>query len=149
MAAAPVALRLAHGSQAPGRIARVGLWLATIGAVGMTVGSIAEFWVFSDAPYEGAGSAGRNIAFFGFLVSGLLLLVGSVVDGLGLLRTRVMPLRTGWAVLLAGPVGMAATFTGASLFISAPLIALAMGAGPLGGPVVARAVDPTPTMVTG
>jgi hypothetical protein len=130
---APVALRLAQGTVPPGGTTRVGLWLATLGSVGLALGSFAEFWVLSDSPYQGAGSLGRLAAWMVFLLSGTLLLAGSMVTGIGLLRRREMPPWAGWAVVLAGPLGIVATLTGASLFICLPLITLAMGAAALVG----------------
>ena len=82
-------------------------------------------------------------------MSGLILLVGSVVTGMGLIRDRVMPRWVGWAVLLAGPVGIVAAIAGTSLLISAPLIALAMGAGALARAAIVRAQDATRTMAAG
>ena len=136
-ACSPVALRFALGAKPPGRTVRIGLWLASIGLVGMVLGSVAEFWLFSASPYQGAGSEGRTIAWIGFLLSGLLLIIGSMVAGIGILRGRVVPRWIGPVVLLAAPVGIAATYVGAPLFVAVPLISLAMGISGIVGPAAA------------
>ena len=124
--AAPVSLWSALTGVEAARGVRRAVVVLAIALCGMVVGSVAEFWVFNDQPYQGAGSEGRNLAWATFLLSAVTLAVGSVVTGLLLLRRALVPRWAGLAVAAAAPVGMAATALGGSLFIAVPLIALAL-----------------------
>ena len=105
--------------------------LVVAGALaGMAIGSAAEFWLFTDQPYRGAGSEGRNAAWATFLLSAATLLATSVVVGIGLLRGRLVPVALGLAVILAGPAGAVLTAVGTP-FLGVPLIGLAMSAATL------------------
>jgi MFS family permease len=124
--AAPISLWRALTGMAAERGVRRALVVLGVALCGMVVGSVAEFWVFNDQPYRGAGSEGRNLAWITFLISALTLAVGSVVTGLMLLRRAWVPRWAGLAVAAAAPVGIGATALGAPAFIAVPLIALAL-----------------------
>jgi hypothetical protein len=149
-ALAPVSVRLAHRPVVVGGAARVGLWLVAIGMIGMAMGSAAEFWIFSGSPYQGAGSEGRNIAFVGgFMVGSLLVLLGSPVAGVGLIRDGVMPRWIGLTVLLATPAGIVAAVVSGQLLLWVPLSALALGVGALVTARGDRVARSAPSVVVG
>jgi hypothetical protein len=123
---APLSLRRALIGMDEARGVRRALVVLAVALCGMVVGSVAEFWVFNEQPYQGAGSEGRNLAWLTFMLSALALAFGSVVTGLMLLLRALVPRWAGLAVAAAAPVGIAATTLGASLFIAVPLVALAL-----------------------
>ena len=126
--AAPVSLWRALAGVDAAHDVRRALAVVAVAMCGMVVGSVAEFWVFNDQPYQGAGSEWRSLGWITFLLSALTLAVTSVVTGLMLLRRALVPRWAGLAVAAAAPVGIAATALGAPLFIAVPLIALALSA---------------------
>lgn len=124
--AAPLSLwRALAGRGGTGGVRR-SLVILVVALVGMVVGSIAEFWVFNDQPYQGAGSAGRNIAWMTFLFSGLTLAAGSVITGILLMRGALVPRWTGVAVAAAAPIGITAATRGFSASIVVPLVGLTL-----------------------
>ena len=124
--AAPLSLWRALIGMDEARGIRRALVVLTVALCGMVIGSVAEFWIFNEQPYQGAGSEGRNLAWLTYMFSALALAFGSVVTGLMLLRRALVPGWAGLAVLTAAPVGIAATTLGASLFIAVPLVTLAL-----------------------
>jgi len=131
MVAAPIGLRLACSIAGMGRRARVALALTTVGLVTMVIGSMAEFWLFSSAAYEGPGSEGRNVAFLGFELGALLTLLGAIIAGIALMRGGGIAGRIGIAILVSLAIGFALAFVGAPLLIFVPLIAATMAGGAL------------------
>jgi hypothetical protein len=91
MASAPIALLRLPGvrSDRLGRVAAVGL---LVGLAASVVGSVAEFWLFSDDPYSGAGSLGRNVSFIGgYFLGSIVVFLSMVGIGLWGMRTRNIP----------------------------------------------------------
>lgn len=130
--AAPLALRQAFAGQSQAEGVRRSLLVIAVALVGMELGSVAEFWVFNDQPYQGTGSEGRNVAWMVFLVSGLALVAGAVVTGILLLRRAVVRLWARVAVASAVPIGIATAVAGASATIIVPLVGLALCLATLG-----------------
>lgn len=93
--------------------------LAVLGLafVGMATGSAAEFVLFTNDPYSGPGSLGRNLSWTGFLVAGLVALVATVLVGLRLWLDPRADRRIAGVVLAAAPTGIAATLLGGPPFI--------------------------------
>ena len=124
--AAPLSLwRALAGRDKAGGVRR-SLVVVAVALVVMVVGSVAEFWVFNDQPYQGAGSEGRNVAWMTFLLSGLAVVAGSVATGILLMRGAFVPLWAGAAVASAAPLGIAAATRGASASIVVPLVGLTL-----------------------
>ena len=71
MVAIPLDLRAALAERPGARGARQILVGAAILLIGMALGSAAEFWLFSDQPYQGPGSEGRLAAWMTFLICGI------------------------------------------------------------------------------
>jgi len=70
------------------RLARAGALILLAGAGLMLLGSVAEFWVFTDLPYSGSGDGvnARGLAWMSFLLGVLVLFIGGAVTGLAALR---------------------------------------------------------------
>jgi hypothetical protein len=81
LVAAPLALRLALAAWEDAGPSRIAATVVAIALCGMVVGSVLEFWVFTDQPYQGLGSEGRNLAWSTFLLSGMVVLLASTVTG--------------------------------------------------------------------
>lgn len=141
--AAPLSLWRALAGKEEARGVRRSTVVLAVALIGMVLGSVAEFWVFNDQPYQGAGSEGRNLAWMTFLLSGLALVAGAVLAGILLFRLAFVPRWAAVAVSSAVPIGIVAGTGGASPLIVVPLIgltlclatvALARGGRPLAGP---------------
>ena len=126
VAAAPLGLRSALVDRPDARGVRRTLTVVAGAFVGLVIGSVAEFWLFTDQPYRGAGGEGRNAAWNTFLLSDLALMLASVAAGVGLVRRRLVPRAFGLSVALAAPVGIGAAVFGAPLLLNVPLVGLAM-----------------------
>jgi hypothetical protein len=133
MAAAPIALLRLPGVRGNrlGRVAAVGL---LVGLAASVVGSVAEFWFFSDDPYSGAGSLGRNVSFIGgYFLGSIVVFLSMVGIGLWGMRTRNIPT---WAAapLLLLPVAFVALSVAGSL----PYATVPFGVGLIGIGLLAR-----------
>lgn len=124
--AAPLSLRRALAGRDEASGVRRSLVFLAIALAGMVVGSVAEFWVFNDQPYQGAGGEGRNVAWMTYLLSGLAVVAGAVVTGILLLRCASVPRWAGVVVTSAVPIGIVAATRGASASILVPLIGLTL-----------------------
>jgi hypothetical protein len=124
--AAPLALRAVLAARPEARPVREALIAIALALGGMAAGSVAEFWIFNDQPYQGEGSAGRNISWITFLVSGLFLIGAAVVTGALLLRHAGVPRWSGAAVAGAPIFGIIAATRGISAFVVVPLVGLAL-----------------------
>jgi len=75
------------------RAARAGLSILITGLVVMAIGNIAEFWVFTDVPYNGGGGPNaRDLSWMSFLVGALLAAVGATAAGLAMVAQRTAPI---------------------------------------------------------
>ena len=124
MAAAPLALRRALAAQSISAGQTV-LALACVATVGMAIGSVAEFVVFSTAPYPGPGSEGRLLSWLAFLASALVMIVATVLAGVALLRRPEVPRLVSIGVVVAGPVGVVAAYADGTVFVAIPLVGVA------------------------
>jgi hypothetical protein len=128
--AAPLAL-LMSGVLRGSRLGGAGAIGLLVGLVAMLVGSVAEFWLFSTAPYSGPGSLGRLLSFFvGYFLGGVLALLSMATIGIWGLQSRSVPM---WmsATLLALPaafivLAVSATLPYATLPAGVALIALGL-----------------------
>ena len=69
--------------------------LTAIGLTGMVVGNAAEFWLFSDLPYNQPNM--RNVSFGIFVLGGLLMGIASLIGGVVFWRLQNVPR---WIALL-------------------------------------------------
>lgn len=110
------------------RLSAYGRWaalVACIGVVTQAVGTAAEFWLYSELPYEGAGM--RQFAYSAASVGGLLFGLGAMVSGVDLWRTQRAPRRLAGLLLLALPLDITAFLALNASFLSPVLLALAVG----------------------
>lgn len=83
-----VALYLRLRSDAPGG-ARRGVLGVVVGFALMTVGNVGEYWFAYELPHQGGpGAAVRSALWMSALTGWLIALIGSVVVGIGLVRSR-------------------------------------------------------------
>jgi hypothetical protein len=89
------AYALHRHQSAPGRKAEVvGYWILASGAALTLVGTIVVFYVSLS-----------DVTFFTFLVPGMLLMIlGSLVFGIGTIRAKVAPAAIGWLLAIGGPL---------------------------------------------
>ncbi len=73
-----------------GLLGATGFACALAGFVLMTAGSVGEFWVFSDQPYDGAGFR-RGASWVLFLLGHPPLAVGTVLFGVATIHAGVFP----------------------------------------------------------
>jgi hypothetical protein len=99
--------------------------MAFIGLLAIAAGTAAEFWLYSDLPYDGDNL--RQTAFAVVGVGGWLLDSGAMVVGTAVWRSRIWPRWCAMVLLLAFPIDMAAYFLFNSLFTTAALLALLIG----------------------
>ena len=112
MIGAPVAMRAALAIR--GLRGRVATLVAAVALLVASAGVVAEFFLFSTAPYQGPGSEGRLAAYMSFFVAALVFLVA--VGRVGFVLRGHSP---SWAapLLLLGPVlAFGISLSGASLF---------------------------------
>ncbi len=118
-----------RGSRLAGR-ALVGFSLALLV---MAAGNAAEFWLFTDLPYDGGSDApnARSLAWMTFLLGWLGALISGTVAGLALLRTGGRAV-AGWplALVLVMTIGIGAasslTYAGMPLAVAVIGVAIAL-----------------------
>jgi hypothetical protein len=133
MVAAPIGLLRLPGIRDDrlGRVAAAGL---LVGLAASVVGSAAEFWLFSDDPYAGPGSLGRNVSFIGgYFLGSIVVLLSMVGIGRWSMRTGSIPM---WAAapLLLLPVA----FIILSIAGSLPYATVPFGVGAVSVGLLAR-----------
>ena len=104
-----------------GRLGQIGFGLLVLGFVLMMAGNIAEFWVFTDSPYEG-GLNPRNLSWFTFLFGWLFTLIGSLLWGIHSNRTYVLPQWVGALLILSLPISIVLLFAQSVLLPTAVVI---------------------------
>ncbi len=83
---------------------RIGLSIAITGLTVMAIGSIAEFWVFTDVPYSGGeGPNARDLSWMSFLVGALLAVIGATASGVAMVADRAVPIWVGAPFALVLP----------------------------------------------
>lgn len=94
------------------RIVKTCVMLISVSLGLMIIGNIAEFWVFTDVPYD-AGSFwnARNLSWFTYLFGWLLLLIWLLVLGIVWWRSRFMA----WWMALILCLTLPFTFLGFSI----------------------------------
>jgi hypothetical protein len=102
-----------------GRLGTAGFAIALAGFVLMTAGSVGEFWVFSDQPYDGAGF-GRGASWALFLLGHPPLAVGTVLFGVATARAGVFPREVAVMFAVLGAL-VVVPFTG-SVFFAIPFV---------------------------
>lgn len=114
------------------RAARTGLSILIAGLVVMAIGNIAEFWVFTNVPYnEGGGPNARDLSWMSFLVGALLGVIGATTAGLAMIVQRATPMWVSAPLALVLP----ATFVLGSIDMSwagAPIGVAAVACGTFG-----------------
>lgn len=106
---------------------RNGHWAALIAFIGITiisVGTAAEFWLYSDLPY--AGQNMRQVAFTAVSIGGWLLIIGATTLGISIWRSHIWPRWSAILFILTFPIELAAFFWLDSPFATAVLFALAL-----------------------
>jgi hypothetical protein len=72
-----------------------------LGLLLMIIGNIAEFWVYTDLPYNaGVASGGRNVAWMTFFIGFLFMSLMSLLFGRMLLRDELFPKWLGFSFML-------------------------------------------------
>ena len=113
------------------RSARWGLVVFTFALLVMAAGNAAEFWLFTDLPYDGGSDApnARSLAWMTFLLGWLGALIAGMVAGLALLRTGGRAV-AGWplalVLVLTIGIGAAATLSYAGIPLAAAVIGIAI-----------------------
>jgi hypothetical protein len=96
--------------------------LAFIGILIMALGTAAEFWLYSDLPYNGESM--RQVAYSTTSIGGWLLNLGAMAVGSTIWRSRIWPRWSTIILLLALPFDIAAYFLLNSPFVTATIVAL-------------------------
>ncbi len=97
-----------------GRLGAAGFATVLVGFLLIIAGSVGEFWVFSDQPYDETGF-GRGASWTLFLLGHPLLAVGTVLFGIATARARVLPREVGMMFAVLGAF-VVVPFTGAVIF---------------------------------
>ena len=139
---APVALRLAIPVGPDTRMLRAVLAAIAVALVVLVIGNAAEFWLFTDAPYQGPGSQGRLLAWMSFLIGALVVVGLTIVVGALAWTARQVARPLALIVLIAAPVGIAVAVAGGPFLIAIPMATAAMA-----GAALVSTVDPLPEPV--
>jgi hypothetical protein len=139
---APVALRLAIAVGPDTRMLRAVLAAIAVALVVLVIGNAAEFWLFTDAPYQGPGSEGRLLAWMSFLIGALVVVGLTIVAGALAWNVRQVARPLALVVLIAAPVGIAVAVAGGPF-----LIAIPMATGALAGAALVTTIEPQPEPV--
>jgi hypothetical protein len=108
--------------QVVGGYGRWAAHLAFIGVLIMALGTAAEFWLYSDLPYNGESM--RQVAYSTTSIGGWLLNLGAMAVGSTIWRSRIWPRWSTIILLLALPFDIAAYFLLNSPFVTATIVAL-------------------------
>ena len=73
-----------------GQLGMAGFFIVLVGFLLIIAGSLGEFWVFSDQPYDETGF-GRGASWTIFLLGHPFLAVGTVLFGIAAVRARLLP----------------------------------------------------------
>lgn len=105
-----------------------GRWVVSLAFIGVlitSIGTAAEFWLYTDLPYEGGNM--RQTAFTVVSIGGWLLIIGATGMGVTIWRYRFWPRWSAIIMLLALPIDIVAFFLLRSPFVSATMFALILG----------------------
>ncbi len=106
--------------------------LAAVAILVAAAGTAAEFLVFSDAPYQGAGSEGRLVAFMAFFVAAFTLLGVTAIAGLVLVGRSGVPAWIGPVLVAAAIAGLVVSLAGQSLFAGIAIVAAVLAIAAIG-----------------
>jgi hypothetical protein len=102
-----------------GRLGMAGFTTVLVGFMLIIVGSVSEFWVFSDQPYDETGF-GRGASWALFLLGHPLLAVGTVLFGIATARAKVLPRNVAMMFTVLGAF-VVVPFTG-TVFFAFPFV---------------------------
>jgi hypothetical protein len=114
----------AYQRKVPTPFNMIAILLLLTGFAAMLCGNIAEFWIFTNQPYGEMNA--RTYSWFIFLVGLLLMLAGSAMLGLAILRGKTFPTWSGILLVLSLPVEVILFLTGSFLFPTA-IVSILMG----------------------
>lgn len=87
-----------------GRLERRGFQVALIGLAMNLIGNVGDYWLGEEVLHQPLW----GISFaFGTLLGTLVYMVGSVLLGIAILRSRVLPRWSGWTLIIAPTLGVA------------------------------------------
>jgi hypothetical protein len=103
--------------------------LAFLGTILIAIGTAAEFWLYSDLPYNppNEGWTMRHTAYTTASIGGLVQDVGAMAAGLAVLRSGIWPRWVAILLLLSLPLDFLAFFTIGSPFLVSAVLALLLG----------------------